>query len=243
MNRSFIFVSYFYFSLYSNLIQADFEDLEELIVTSTRIEQSILKVPAAVSYVGKSDIQRARQQLGLDESLVRVPGLFMQNRYNFSQDLRISIRGFGARAAFGIRGIRIFVDGIPATLPDGQSGVDSIDIGSTDNIEVIRGPASSLYGTASGGVISITTEDGPETPFVEGRYTLGKYDMNKYQLKTGGQTDSINYLMNLSYTDIDGYREQSETENTLFNSRFRYDINDASSFTTTTAPLVESAPL
>jgi iron complex outermembrane receptor protein len=117
--------------------------LEEIIVTATLIERTLDNVPAAVTVVGEDDIQVARQQLALDEALSRVPGLFMQNRYNFAQDLRLSIRGFGARAQFGIRGIKVLVDGIPETLPDGQGSVDSIDLGATSQIEVIRGPSSS----------------------------------------------------------------------------------------------------
>ena len=113
--------------------------LEEIIVEATRLSRPLQRVPAAVSVVSQDDIQLGRQQLGLDEALSRVPGLFMQNRYNFARDLRISIRGFGARAAFGIRGIKILVDGIPETLPDGTGQVDSIDLGAIRQIEVIRG--------------------------------------------------------------------------------------------------------
>ncbi len=134
--------------------------LEEIIVTATMLERTLENVPAAVSVIGEDDIQLGRQQLALDEALGRVPGLFMQNRYNFAQDLRVSIRGFGARAQFGIRGIKVLVDGIPETLPDGQGSVDSIDLGATSQIEVIRGPSSSLYGNASGGVISLISEGG-----------------------------------------------------------------------------------
>ena len=134
--------------------------LEEIVVRATMIERTLDRTPAAVSVVGEDEIQLARQQLALDEALSRVPGVFMQNRYNFAQDLRVSIRGFGARAQFGIRGIKVLVDGIPETLPDGQGSVDSIDLGATSQIEVIRGPSSSLYGNASGGVISLTSEGG-----------------------------------------------------------------------------------
>ena len=162
--------------------------IEEMVVISTRVEQSLGDVPAAVSVIEKNDIQRGRQQLGLDESLNRVPGVFSQNRFNFAQDLRLAIRGFGARANFGIRGIKIYSDGIPATMADGQSGVDDIDLGSTRRIEVTRGPSSSLYGASSGGVINLFTEDGPETPFVETAITVGEYDHQKYQLKAGGHS-------------------------------------------------------
>ena len=204
--------------------------LEEIIVTATRLETALNSVPAAVSVIGTDDIQLGRQQLALDEALSRVPGVFMQNRYNFAQDLRISIRGFGARAAFGIRGVKILVDGIPETLPDGQGAVDSIDIGSARQIEVIRGPSSSLYGNASGGVISVVSEGGPETPFATARLSTGAYDFRKIQVKTGGQTGRVNYLMSLSDMEIDGYREQSEAENLQFSGRFNFDLGNDSTF-------------
>ena len=125
--------------------------LETVVVEATRMSNPLDRIPASISVVQQDEIQLGRQQLGLDEALNRVPGLFMQNRYNFARDLRISIRGFGARSSFGIRGIKILVDGIPETLPDGSGQVDSIDLGATRQIEVIRGPSSSLYGNASGG--------------------------------------------------------------------------------------------
>ena len=132
--------------------------LEEIIVRATRMDKPINEIPAAISVISKDEIQRGRQQLGLDESLSGMPGVFISDRYNFSRDLRISIRGFGARSAFGVQGVKILVDGIPETLPDGQSNTDGIDLGSTQRIEVIRGPSSSLYGNASGGVINISHE-------------------------------------------------------------------------------------
>jgi iron complex outermembrane receptor protein len=125
--------------------------LEEVVVTATRIPTELTSLPFAVGSVGEDQVQRARQQLGLDESLVAIPGLFFQNRYNFAQDLRIAIRGFGARANFGIRGIRIFADDIPLTLPDGQGSVDAIDLGSVQQIDVIRGPFSAVYGSSISG--------------------------------------------------------------------------------------------
>jgi iron complex outermembrane receptor protein len=155
--------------------------LEEIIVRATMIERSLDKVPAAVSVITEDDIQLGRQQLALDEALSRVPGLFMQNRYNFAQDLRLSIRGFGARAQFGIRGIKVLVDGIPETLPDGQGSVDSIDLGATSQIEVIRGPSSSLYGNASGGVISLSSEGGRAEPYAQVRVAAGGSGFEKTQ--------------------------------------------------------------
>jgi len=199
--------------------------LEEIVVRATRLETTLDQVPAAVSVVSKDDIQLARQQLGLDESLARVPGLFMQNRFNFAQDLRVSIRGFGARANFGIRGVKILVDGIPETLPDGQGSVDGIDLGATDQIEVIRGPSSSLYGNASGGVISLTTERPSGEPFAEVHASAGRYGYQRIQLKAGGSGERVGYLLNASNTQYDGFRELSRFENRQLTGRFNIDLD------------------
>ena len=205
------------------------DGLEEIVVQATRMSRPLDRVPAAISVVSQDEIQLGRQQLGLDEALTRVPGMFMQNRYNFAQDLRVSIRGFGARSAFGIRGIKILVDGIPETLPDGQGQVDSIDLGAARRIEVLRGPSSSYYGNASGGVISVTSERGTEIPFAALRLTAGEYGAQKFQVKTGGQTERVNYFVSLSDSSIDGYRERSETENTQLSSRLEFDLGDRGS--------------
>ncbi len=205
--------------------------LEEVVVTATRIPTDIQDLPFAAGVVDRDDVQRARQQLGLDESLVAVPGLFFQNRYNFAQDLRIAIRGFGARANFGIRGIRIFADDIPLTLPDGQGSVDSIDLGSIEQIQVIRGPFSAVFGAASGGVIDIRTEDGPETPFISGRFNLGSYDFRQAQFKAGGQLGKLNSLANFTGSSLEGYRDHASYESRLLNSKFRYDFNETARLT------------
>ena len=207
--------------------EADVQQLETIIVTSTRLPEEQSRQPVAVGSVGKNAIQAARQQLGLDESLASIPGLFFQSRYNFAQDPRISIRGFGARASFGIRGIRIYADGIPLTLPDGQSSIDTIDLGSAQRIEVIRGPFSSVYGAASGGVINITTEDGPDTPYLSSRINAGSYDFLQGQIKAGGQSGKLNYLANASGTTLDGYRDHARYRNRLLNSKFRYDLDES----------------
>ena len=207
------------------------EPIEEVVITSTRIENYGMEIPAAISLVSRDDVQLGRQSLGLDESLGRVPGLFFQDRYNFAQDLRIAIRGFGSRAAFGIRGIKLFEDGIPLTLADGQSGVDDIDLGSTDRIEVIRGPSSSLYGAASGGIISLFSESGGGAPFLEANLGMGEYNQRKYQLKAGGGLGKLNYMINGSHLLFDGYRDLSEVEHTMLNSKFGYALDDSSSLT------------
>ncbi|MDH4108781.1 MAG: TonB-dependent receptor [Gammaproteobacteria bacterium] len=205
---------------------SDREALDEIVVSATRTETSVRDVARSISIVDAERIQGATQQLALDEALAGVPGLFMLNRYNFAQDLRVSLRGFGARSAFGIRGIKIIVDGIPETLPDGQAGVDSIDLGSAGRIEVLRGPSSTLYGNASGGVISIQTESVRDFPFVEANLAAGELGYQKYQLKTGGTAGKLDYLVNVAAQEIDGYRDHSRAEGTVLNSRLAYRFTD-----------------
>jgi len=205
--------------------------MDEMVISATRGEQELGAIPASISVVNRETIQSGRQQLTLDESLSRVPGLFLQNAHNFSQAQRISIRGFGARSPFGIRGIRLFVDGVPATLADGQGNVDEIDLGSTDRIEVIRGPASAMYGAAAGGVISVFTEEGPEKPYIEGRVSAGEFGFRKYQLKAGGRYRRLNYMVSGSSLDLDGFRKNSFIERKVLNSRLQFDIDDDSDLT------------
>jgi iron complex outermembrane receptor protein len=214
--------------------------LEEVVVHATRMPTARSDLPFAASVVSGEQVQRGRQQLGLDEALASQPGLFFQNRYNFAQDLRIAIRGFGARANFGIRGIRIFADDIPQTLPDGQGSVDAIDLGSVAAVEVIRGPFSAVYGSASGGVIHIRTEDGPERPQLSARLNTGSYGFRQWQVKAGGEAGGrLNGLANLSATELDGYRDQSRYRSDLFNSKVRYDF-DASTRLTVVLNAVDS---
>ncbi|MEJ8569705.1 TonB-dependent receptor family protein [Elongatibacter sediminis] len=205
--------------------------LEEITVTATRIPVSWSRAPLALSRVDGAAVQAARQQLGLDEALTRVPGLFFQNRYNFAQDLRISIRGFGARANFGIRGLRLFADGIPLTMPDGQGNVDSIDLGSVERIEVIRGPVSAMYGAAGGGAILLYSEPGPEEAFASARLNAGAYGFREARAEAGGQAGAFNGIASLVRTELDGYRDFSEYERTLFNSRLRYAVSERSALT------------
>jgi len=197
------------------------------VVTASRVEQNLSEVPLAVSVVSLDQIQR-RQMLSLDESLLRVPGLYFSNRYNFSRDLRIAIRGFGARANFGVRGIEVSVDGIPSTAADGQTALDDLDLASVSRVEVIRGPASALYGASAGGVINIFTEDGAETPFAEARVSFGNYGFERHTLKAGGQAGKLNYFVNGSYLNYQGYRGHSRVEHGTWGAKLRYEFSDGS---------------
>lgn len=202
------------------------QDLEEVTVTATRVETSLANVPRSVTVIETQQIQRATQLLGLDESLSSVPGLYVQGRYNFAQDLRIAIRGFGARSNFGIRGIRIYVDDIPESLPDGQAQVDSIDLGSASRVEVLRGPSSTLYGNAAGGVIAITSEAGSDPGFVSTSVSAGELGYARYQAKLSGSEGKFGYLLNLSRYESDGFRDHSQATGNLVNGRFNYQISE-----------------
>ena len=193
--------------------------VEPLEVSAPGLERDALETPAAVDVVGSAQLQKARQRLALDESLNRVPGVFFQNRYNFAQNLRLSIRGFGARAPFGVRGVRVRVDGIPETLPDGQSQVDTIDLESAERVEVLRGPSSALYGNAAGGVLDVRTRSGDTAPYVQGRATSGSYGLRRTTVMAGGGQGDWRGHASAWHMNYDGYRDQSETEKMMFNGK------------------------
>lgn len=197
--------------------------LEPVVVEATRLELRPLEVPAAVSVVDQRILQTGSAQLSINEALQTVPGVFVLNPYNYAQDSRIAIRGFGARSDFGIRGVRLIVDGIPATLPDGQAGVDGIDLGSAGRMEIIRGSAAAIYGPASGGVIRIETESAPNGSFVEPRFTVGDFGLQKSQLKAGHGEGPWNLLLNGTHLEYDGYRENSRTVNRSLNAKLMHE--------------------
>jgi iron complex outermembrane receptor protein len=198
---------------------------DTVVITATRVERPALEVPASVDRIHADDIREARPQVNLSESLGRVPGLVVQNRQNYAQDLQISSRGFGARATFGVRGIRLIADGIPATMPDGQGQAATFALGSARHIEVLRGPFSVLYGNAAGGVIAVETEDAPEQPTGEAGLHIGSYDTWKGALKFGGQWGALNALGDVSRFATDGYRDHSSARRDHLNARLKYDFS------------------
>lgn len=195
------------------------ERLEPVTVTAPRLERPWLDTPAALDVVDREDLGQARQGLQMDEALVRVPGVNAQNRYNFAQDLRVSMRGFGARAAFGIRGIKVLVDGLPETTPDGQTQVDAIDLTALERMEVIRGPSSVLYGNATGGVLDLTTRSGPQETFIQPRLEAGGDGFRRLGAHAGGQREHIAWHVSAWDFAMDGFRDHSLAEKRLMHSR------------------------
>ena len=191
--------------------------------------RSPLELPFAVTVQTPDSSRPGQRHLSLDETLWLIPGLTVSNRNNPSQDPRISIRGFGARSAFGVRGIRVLRDGIPLTLPDGQTPVDYMDLESVGRVEVMRGSASSLYGNAGGGVVDLRTSDPPPVP-VSGAVRLwkGGYGSRRLVAKAGGAPGPLQYQANVAQTESDGYRDYSRQRMTNGFARLSLDAGGSS---------------
>ncbi|HEY9108742.1 MAG TPA: TonB-dependent receptor plug domain-containing protein, partial [Roseateles sp.] len=167
--------------------------LDPVVVTATRSEAAPLDLPASITRIAGDELRAGRAQVNISEGLAGVPGLLARDRQNYAQDVQISVRGFGARASFGIRGVRVYVDDIPATLPDGQGQITNVEIGTVGRVEVLRGPFSALYGNSSGGVISIYSEapDGP--PRVDASVAFGSDSLQRVAATASGQVGSFSY--------------------------------------------------
>ena len=201
--------------------------LPGVVVTATRTEQSPFDVPASIDRIGSDTIRDAKPQVNISESLGGVPGLLARDRQNYAQDVQISVRGFGARSTFGIRGVRLYVDGIPATLPDGQGQITNVDLGTADRIEVLRGPFSALYGNSSGGVIQAFSEEGSGPPAVGAGAFVGSYGARRLGVKASGGNGGFGYVVGGSAFGTDGYRDHSEAERYIGNAKLNWrDGND-----------------
>jgi len=203
-----------------------------IVVTATRVEQNSFDLPVAIDVVESKDIQNGQLQMTLSESLIRVPGITAQNRTNQSQDPQISSRGFGSRSSFGVRGVRVYVDGIPLTMPDGQGQPGVVDLSIVKSVEVMRGPFSALYGNSSGGVIQMLTKDAPKTTEVDGTVMFGSYGTKRQILETAGTAEQIEYILNTSNFETDGYRDFSSGKKQQATAKFKLNISDDTKLTT-----------
>lgn len=186
---------------------------EGITVTATRVERPVLEIPASIDRVYGEDFRFARPQVNLSEALGAVPGLVVQNRHNYAQDLQVSSRGFGTRASFGIRGIRLIADGIPASMPDGQGQAAHFDLGSAGRIEVLRGPFAAMHGNASGGVINVMTAQ--PAPGMSGDLSFGSWGTQRVALQAAGDA----WMASASRFDTEGWRRHSAARRDLFNAR------------------------
>ena len=205
--------------------------LPEVSVSATRVERDNMDIPASIDTIDQRTIREGNPQVNLSESLSRVPGIVVQNRQNYAQDLQISSRGFGARSTFGVRGLRLIADGIPATMPDGQGQAATFNLSSAKSIEVLRGPFASMYGNSAGGVVQIFTADGPWTPTFSLNALYGSYDTSKLGMQYGGQHGSLNAMIDASRFESNGYRDHSSVRRDHINSKLKVDLGSAGVFT------------
>lgn len=205
--------------------------LDTVVVTATRTQQRSFETPAAVDAIEGSTLRDHKPRVNLSESLGRVPGLVVQNRQNYAQDLQVSSRGFGARASFGVRGVRLIQDGIPLTMPDGQGQTGMFDLDGSQRVEVLRGPFAALYGNSSGGVIQLVTIDRIDKPTFELNTTAGEDGFRRYGSQFGVRLGSVDVSGNLSRFETDGHRDHSAARRDLANLRIRYAPDEASSLT------------
>lgn len=183
--------------------------LDPVVVTGSRVEMPSFDLPLSVDAVAMPRVQQGNLGVNASEALAGVPGLVVQNRQNYAQDLQISIRGFGARAAFGVRGVKLIADGIPATAPDGQGQAATFNLDTASRIEVMRGPFSTIYGNHAGGVIQLFSRDGVGAPQLRASALGGSWGTHKFDLGVEGQTGGVSYVIDASRFETDGYRDHS----------------------------------
>lgn len=200
--------------------------LAEVLVNASRLDLAPFNVPAALSVVKVQPADAGQPGVNLSEALVGIPGILARDRQNYAQDAQLSIRGFGARSTFGVRSIRIFMDGIPSTLPDGQGQVSQFNLDSADRVEVLRGPFSVLYGNAAGGVIQLWSAEGTAVPQTTIGIYAGSNDTFKYGATTRGIVGPVDYNIAASQFLSGGYRQHSRVRRQSVNARFGIDLGD-----------------
>lgn len=204
--------------------------LPVITVQAVRTENELLQTPASIQKVEVAPSQ-STTHVNVSELLQGVAGLQMNNRENYAQDLQISMRGFGARSTFGVRGIRLYVDGIPATMPDGQGQSSNIDLDSLDNIEVLTGPFSAIYGNSSGGTILTETKEGQGKDSIQVGLNAGSHHKQQANIQLQGGSEQANqpaYVISSSYFDTDGFRDHSAARKVLNNAKLTWNLEDGS---------------
>lgn len=208
----------------------EYQQLPVIKVQAVRTDSELLQTSASVQKI-QAPKTRENTNVNLSEVLQGVAGLQINNRENYAQDLQISMRGFGARSTFGVRGIRLYVDGIPATMPDGQGQSSNIDLDSLDNIEVLTGPFSAIYGNSSGGTILTQTKEGQGKDSIQVGFNAGSHHKQQANIQLQGGSEQANqpaYVISSSYFDTDGFREHSAARKVLNNAKLTWNLEDGS---------------
>ena len=196
---------------------------ETVVITASGAERRAFDTPYAVGVVTGQDLRAAGPGVNLSEALARVPGITVSNRSNYAQDLQVSSRGFGARASFGVRGMRLYSDGIPASGPDGQGQVSNFDLAGAQRVEVLRGPFTALYGSSSGGVISLVSS-APTERRVSLDVDAGSEGLQQQRFTLASPLDGgLSVRAQVSRLRIEGFRPQSSAERTLGNLRLGWE--------------------
>jgi iron complex outermembrane receptor protein len=198
---------------------------QSVTVTATRIAAPTFDIGAAVDRVDVGAADADKPGVNLSEVLGEVPGVLARDRQNYAQDLQLSIRGFGARSSFGIRGIRLYVDGIPATMPDGQGQLSHVDLGSAAAIEVLRGPFSALYGNASGGVVQVFTRTGQGPPTLDVGAAAGSDGQRRERMRLAGAEGAFDYDLAASHFQTRGWREHGAARRDLQNAKLGWRLD------------------
>jgi iron complex outermembrane receptor protein len=202
-----------------------------VVVSGSRSEHPSFDLPAAIDVVDADRIGAAQMRVNASEALAAVPGVVVQNRQNYAQDLQISSRGFGARSQFGVRGVRLIADGVPATMPDGQGQAATFDLDLAERIEVLRGPYSALYGNHAGGVIQMFTRTPQGRPEVELNVAGGSDGQRKTDLNASGKQDGFGWLLDGSRFETDGYRAHSAATRDQAYAKLSFDTANAGKVT------------
>jgi len=223
ISRIFIILPFFVYSNLQDSIQKI--DLDDVIVKSARIEVRKKQAPISVSVKDLLRNKNYSSKSSFSDFINTIPGIYTSSSNNFSQDLRISIRGFGARSAFGIRGVKIIVDGIPETTPDGQSQLDNLPLSLISNIEVIRGPSSILYGNSSGGVININTLSNNSLPYFKTSAVFGAYQYQSIQRTRVFDWNNSSLVVHYDKRKSNGYRDFSGYKSNILNLKYLRDVN------------------
>ncbi len=209
-------------TLFAAVLPAHAQTLDDVVVSASRSEQKSFDAPGSIQSVNRDVIESAGPQINISEALAGVPGINVANRNNYSQDLQISIRGFGSRAPFGVRGVRLLIDGIPQTLPDGQGQSSQFALTSADRIEVLKGPISLLYGNAAGGVVQVFTRSAGDKPEFSALGYVGSDDLYRSSLQYSEKKGPYGLVVDYAYMSSDGFRDYSKARRDHFNGKLEH---------------------
>jgi iron complex outermembrane receptor protein len=234
MNLRFLLLTIIFF-IFSSNASADNAgvnlDLSPVVVTGTRTEQNSFDLPMSINAINSDTLHDATQQVNISESAARIPGVVLNNRNHGAQELAITSRGFGARSQFGVRGMRLYTDGMPLTMPDGLGVPSGMNLDNASRVEFLRGPFSSLYGNSSGGVVQLFTKNGgQDTELFAGAF-YGSYGSHRETSTISGNLGNVNYFFNASHYKTDGYRAWSGFEKDFNNAKFLINLSESTKLT------------